>query len=380
MEECCGKKTRDQIMSRLSLKPKKLDWYIIKKFISTYLVALVIVVAIVIIFDISEKIDYFVERHAPLREIVFDYYMNFIPYILNMFSPLFVFITVIFFTSKLANNSEIIAMLSSGISFRRLLVPYMASAALAAALSLALGMYVIPPANFTRLEFEQKYIKANRFYNSNHNIHYQISPGEFVYVESFSSWNNSVNRFTLETIKDNKLVSKLSAASAVWNEELGSWTCRNYFIRSYDEHGNETIQTGALKDTVIALTLEDFYRRKNVVESLKIKDLNELIALQNLRGDHMVVHAQIEKHTRIATPFSAFILTLMGVALSSRKRRGGLGLNIGIGVGLSFSYILFMRFSQMFVHTGTLPPWLAIWLPNIIYAIIALFVYRMAPK
>ena len=367
-------------MNRLSLKPKKLDWYIIKKFISTYLVALVIVVAIVIIFDISEKIDYFVERHAPLKEIVFDYYMNFIPYIMNMFSPLFVFITVIFFTSKLANNSEIIAMLSSGISFRRLLVPYMVSAALAAALSLALGMYVIPPANFTRLEFEQKYIKANRFFNSNHNIHYQIAPGEFVYVESFSSWNNSVNRFTLETIKDNKLVSKLSAASAVWNEEQGSWTCRNYFIRSYDEHGNETIQTGALKDTVIALTLEDFYRRKNVVESLKIKDLNKLIELQNLRGDHMVVHAQIEKHTRIATPFSAFILTLMGVALSSRKRRGGLGLNIGIGVGLSFSYILFMRFSQMFVHTGTLPPWLAIWLPNIIYAIIALFVYRMAPK
>ncbi|MBP5505893.1 MAG: LptF/LptG family permease [Bacteroidales bacterium] len=367
-------------MKSLSLRIKRLDWYIIKKFISTYLVALLIVVAIVIIFDISEKIDYFVERNAPLKEIVFDYYMNFIPYILNMFSPLFVFITVIFFTSKLAANSEIIAMLSSGVSFRRLLVPYMASAAFAAVLSLLLNMYVIPPANYHRLEFEQKYIKAHRYANTNHNIHYQIAPGQFVYVESFSSWNNSVNRFTLETVENNKLVSKMTAASAIWNEEKGGWTCKNYFIRDYDELGNETIRSGPMKDTVIALTLEDFYRRKNVVESLKIQDLNKLIEMQEMRGDKMVMYALIEKHTRIATPFSAFILTLMGVALSSRKRRGGLGLNIGIGVGLSFSYILFMRFSQMFVTTDTLEPWLAIWLPNMIYAVIALFVYRMAPK
>ena len=305
-------------MSRLSLKPKILDWYIIKKFISTYLVSLLIVVAIVIIFDISEKIDSFVEREAPLKEIVFEYYLNFIPYILNMFSPLFVFITVIFFTTKLAANSEIIAMLSSGISFRRLLMPYMVSAAFAAILSLTLGMYVIPPANYHRLEFEQKYIKGARFFNTNHNIHYQLEPGLFVYVESFSSWNNSVNRFTLESIEDNKLVSKLTASSASWNEDIGGWTCKNYFIRSYDEHGNETIETGAQKDTVIALTLDDFYRRKNVVETLPIKDLNRLIELQNMRGDHMVDYALIEKHTRIATPFSA----ARRPGLEHRYRRG----------------------------------------------------------
>ncbi len=367
-------------MTRISLRPKKLDWYIIKKFITTYLMSLLIVVAIVIIFDISEKIDSFVEREAPLKAIVFDYYLNFIPFILNMFSPLFVFITVIFFTSKLAANSEIIAILSSGISFRRLLVPYMVSAAFAAILSLTLGMYVIPPANYQRLEFEQKYIKGSRYFNTNHNIHYQLEPGLFVYVESFSSWNNNLNRFTLEKIEDNKLVSKMTAQTASWNEETGSWNCKNYFIRSYDEFGNETIESGAEKDTTLALTLDDFYRRKNSVETLPQKELDDLIDMQNMRGDQMVVHALIEKHTRIATPFSAFILTLMGVALSSRKKRGGLGINIGIGIGLSFSYILFMRFSEMFVMTGTLPPWLAVWLPNIIYAIIALFVYRMAPK
>ena len=367
-------------MNKLSLKPKILDWYIIKKFITTYLVSLLIVVAIVIIFDISEKIDSFVEKEAPLHDIIFEYYLNFLPFILNMFSPLFVFITVIFFTSKLAANSEIIAILSSGISFRRLLLPYMVSAAFAAALSLTLNMYVIPPANYHRLEFEQKYIKGARFFNTNHNIHYQLEPGLFVYVESFSSWNNSVNRFTLESIEDNKLVSKMTAANAIWNEETGSWTCKNYFIRSYDEHGKETIETGAQKDTVISLTLDDFYRRKNIVETLPIKELDELIDMQNMRGDKMVAYALLEKHTRIATPFSAFILTLIGVSLSSRKRRGGLGLNIGIGIALSFSYILFMKFSEMFVQTSTLEPWLAVWLPNIVYAIIALFVYRMAPK
>ncbi len=367
-------------MTNNPLKPKILDWYIIKKFISTFLMSILIITIIVIVFDISEKIDNFVEHEAPLKEIIFEYYVNFIPNILNMFSPLFVFITVIFFTSKLAGNSEIIAMLSGGMSFRRLLLPYMISAAFVALLTFLLSLYVIPPANYHRLEFEQKYVKATTYYNSNRNIHYQLDPGTFVYVESFSSWNNSVNRFTLESVKDNRLVSKMTATSASWNEEIGGWTCKEYFIRNYDERGFETIEIGPQTDTIIGLTLEDFYRRKNVVETLKIKDLNELIAMQNMRGDKMVKYALIEKNTRIATPFSAFILTLMGVALSSRKRRGGLGINIGIGVALSFSYILFMRFSEMFVYTGTLPPWLAIWLPNIIYSFIAFGLYRMAPK
>ncbi|MCF0172506.1 MAG: YjgP/YjgQ family permease [Bacteroidales bacterium] len=359
---------------------RKLDWYIIKKFIGTYLLSIVIIIAIVIIFDISEKIDNFVEHEAPLKAIVFNYYLNFIPYILNMFSPMFVFITVIFFTSRLAGGSEIIAMLSCGESFHRLMLPYMISATIVAAMSFFLGLYVIPPANFGRLEFEQKYVKSSRYVNSDRNIHYQLAPGTYVYVESFSSWNNTAAKLTLESIENNRIRSKFTAESAEWKEDLGGWSCKNWFVRDYDEYGNETMRRGAAMDTVIALTVEDFYRRKNVVETLKIKELNELIDMQKMRGDHMVKYALIEKHTRIATPFSAFILTLIGVSLSSKKRRGGLGLNIGIGIALSFSYILFMRFSQMFVHTGTLPPWIAIWLPNMIYAVVAIVLYRLAPK
>ena len=311
---------------------KILDWYIIKKFIGTYFFALLIIIGIVIIFDISEKIDDFVDKSAPLHAIIFDYYCNFIPYIVNMFSPLFVFITVIFFTSKLAANSEIIAMLSGGVSFGRLMVPYMISATFIAILSLALGTYVIPPANRHRLDFEQQYIKSTKYYNSTRNIHYQLNPGEFVYVESFSAWNNTAYRFTLESIEDNKIVSKLSAETAAWDSTINGWDLKNYFIREYDRFGNETVTTGRKKDTIINLTLEDFYRRKNVVETLNYKKLDDLIELQKTRGDKMVKYALIEKNTRLAMPFSAFILTIMGVALSSKRRRGGIGMNIGIGI------------------------------------------------
>lgn len=356
-----------------------LDKYIIKKFIGTFAVALVLIIGIVIIFDISEKIDDFVDKEAPLREIIFTYYANFIPYFINMFSALFVFITVIFFTSKLAANSEIIAMLSGGVSFRRLMVPYLLSALIIAVFSLSLNLFVIPPANKTRLAFEAKYIKGARFYNTKRNIHYQIAPGQFVYVESFSTWNNTAYRFTLESIDKNQVVSKISAESAAWDSTTQSWKLTKYYKRDY-RGGIETITTGAKIDTTISLKIDDFYRRENTVESLDFFELNDLIDMQNMRGDTMVKYSLIERNNRFAMPFSAFILTVMGVALSSKKRRGGIGLNLGIGIALSFSYILFMRFSQMFVITDTLPPAIAIWLPNMLYAVIAGVLYRLAPK
>ena len=358
---------------------KRLDRYIIKKFIGTYLFTLLIVILIVVIFDLSEKIDKFVDKAVPVNEIVLNYYAGFIPWLLNSFSPLFVFIAVIFFTSKLASNSEIIAILSSGVSFRRLMLPYMASATVITILSLFLSLVVIPPANKMRLDFENKYIKTQNTNLGLRNYHYQIAPGQFVYVEQFSEWANTAYRFSLETIEENRLVSKISAESAAWDSLAGGWNLRNYFRRDF--HGDaEIVTVGRTCDTVISLRVEDFYRRKNFVESLNGKELNEMIAVQQMRGDPMVIYGQIEKYNRIAMPFSAFVLTVMAVALSSRKRRGGTGLNIGVGLALSFSYILFMRFSQMFVYTGTLSPGLAMWLPNILYAIIAVFLYRMAPK
>ena len=361
------------------LRPKKIDAYIVSKFITTFFIALLLIIGIVIIFDISEKIDNFVAKEAPLKAIVFDYYLNFIPYFMNMFSPLFVFITVIFFTSKMAADSEIVAILSCGISFHRMMVPYIFSAALIALFSLCLNLFIIPDANKTRLEFENQYVKT-RFKSVGRNVHYQISPGEFVFAESFSSWNNTAYRFTLEKIIDNKLVSKISAESAVYHEDTDTWTLKKYFIRDYNEDLTDRIRSGKQIDTTIALSSKDFYLTEKTVETLNYKELNNLIDTQRMRGDANVKFALIEKNTRFALPFSAIILTIMGVALSSKKRRGGIGWNIGIGIALAFTYILFLRFSQMFVHTDTLPPVIALWLPNLVFTIIAGFLYRIAPK
>ena len=364
----------------MDLRQKKIDKYIIKKFILTFFIALLLIIGIVILFDISEKINKFVENKAPLRAVIFDYYVNFIPYFMNMFSPLFVFITVIFFTSRMAANSEIIAILSCGVSYKRMLRPYIISAAMIAILSLGLSLWVIPRSNVQRVKFETHYVKKKDPFSSN-NVHYQIDPGKFVYVESFSTWNNTAYEFTLEDIENNKLVKKISAETAVWDSTFGGWRLQKYFIREYSEGGmQDRVRTGTQLDTVLNLTVTDFYRNKKTVETLPIAQLNKLIKTQKMRGDSNVMYAQIEKHTRYALPFSAFILTIMGVCLSSRKRRGGIGLNIGIGIALSFTYILFLRFSQMFVYSGALPPFLALWLPNLVFAIVAAFLYSRASK
>ena len=363
----------------MDFKPKIIDRYIMKKFIMSFLIALLLIIGIVIIFDISEKIDDFVKNEAPLRAIIFDYYVNFVPYFINMFSPLFVFITVIFFTSRMAANSEIIAILSGGVSFKRLMVPYVVSAALIALLSLVLNFYIIPRSNATRVEFEAQYVKHHNDYK-HRDIHYQIAPGEFVFVESFSSWNNTAYRMTLETIENNRIVSKLSAESAVWDSTMEGWHMRKCFIRDYTEGIENKVTHYEKIDTVIALNVTDFFCNEKTVETLTIKQLDNLIQTQKMRGDANIMYAQIEKNRRMTLPFSAFILTIMGVALTSKKKRGGIGWNIALGIGLAFLYILFLRFSEMFVYTGTLPAAAALWLPNVVYTIIAAFMYKLAPK
>lgn len=363
----------------MELKPRILDVYIVKKFILTFFIALLLIIGIVIIFDISEKIDDFVSREAPLRAIIFDYYVNFVPYFMNMFSPLFVFITVIFFTSKMAADSEIVAILSCGVSFHRMMVPYIFSATLIAIFSLSLNLFVIPKANETRIAFETKYIKGKHVTTSR-NVHYQISPGEFLFVESFSSWNNTAYRFTLEKVEHNQLKSKLSAETAVWDSTSCSWRLKKYFIRDYTDGLEDHIRSGAQLDTIIPLQVSDLYKQQDKVETLSYGELDDLIATQKMRGDANVKLSLIEKHKRFALPFSAFILTIMGVALSSKKRRGGIGWNIGIGIALAFTYILFLRFSEMFVYADVMPPGIALWVPNIVFAVIAGLLYRIAPK
>lgn len=363
------------------LRPKKIDWYIIRRFIATFFIAIILIILIIIIFDISEKIDDFVHNEAPLRRIIVDYYLNFIPYFANMFSPIFVFLTVIFFTSRLAANSEIIAILSCGISFRRMVVPYMVSAAMIFGLSLYLNLWVIPDANKVRMQFEYEFVRDYSGRKQTfRNLHYQINPGEFAFIESYSSWNQTGYKFTLERIEDNRIVSKLSADQAAWDSTFCGWKLKRYTLRNYGASGEDYVKCGQQLDTVLNLTVDDFRRTREYEKQLNRKELDDYIAMKIMRGDGDLKPALIEKNMRISMPFSAFILTLMGVALSSRKKRGGTGWNIAFGIGLSFSYILFLKFSEMFVYTDTLPVTVAVWLPNLIFTIIALVLYHLSPK
>jgi len=361
-----------------NLKPKIIDWYIIRKFIGTYLFSILVISVIVVIFDLSEKVDDFAKTKPSLYDVVVNYYFNFIPYIANMFSPLFVFITVIFFTSKMAGHSEIIAILSGGVSFRRLMYPYFLSTLIIFVMTLTLSLFVIPPANSQRLSFEEKYLNK-KVSNTSSNIHFQLDESRYVYMSNFSTWDNSAYRFSLEEFDGPKLRSKLTSDRAVWDTSFNGWRVQNYVIRTIED-STEVITRGASLDTVISITAADLRRFKELYEALNLWELNETIARLKLRGDESVKYALIEKNTRIAIPFSVFILTLMGVSLSSRKMREGMGIKIGVGIALSFCYILFLRFSEMFVYADTLPPFIALWLPNLLFAFVAIGLYIKAPK
>lgn len=358
-----------------------LDKYIVKKFLGTFVYALTLLMLIVIVFDISEKLDDFIENSAPLKEIIFNYYLNFIPYFALLFSPLFTFISVIFFTSKLANDSEIIAMFSSGLRFRRLLLPYLISALTIAAFTFLLGNYVIPHANQNRHEFEEIYIRKGPVSVNKRNIHLQVRPNEYVYMESYSNSSKTGYKFSMEKFsEDGKLESKLISDYVKWNEETNTWTVRNYYIRTIQKDGSEILDYGREIDTTMNIFPEEFSRRDNFVEDMNIKELKEFIAQQKLHGSKNITPFLIERYRRLAFPFSTFILTLIGMTLSSRKVRGGIGGHIGAGLGLSFAYILFMQFSSQFAIGGVIDPLLAVWMPNIIFAGIASVLYYFAPK
>lgn len=357
---------------------KKIDQYIIRKFLGTFFFTMMLIIFIVIIFDFSERIDDFIDKRAPFREIIFDYYLNFIPFFVNLFSPLFIFITVIFFTSRLAQNTEFVAMLNSGISFKRLMVPFVMPALLLGLMSLFLANIVIPPANKTRLHFESQYFRSPETFWGR-NIHLQINPGEFVFLESFNEPTATGFRFTLEKLNEGQLVYKLSAETARWDSIAQTWSISNYFVREIDGK-NEQLTFGNSLDTVLPFTPSDFIHNLREIETLDFFELREFIERLRQKGAENIEFFEVEMHRRMSFPFSAVILTLIGVSLSSRKVRGGIGLHLGLGLALSFAYILFMQVSTTFATKGNLHPLLAVWIPNIIFGIIGLFLYKMAPK
>ena len=352
---------------------KTLDKYIIKKFLGTYIFAILLILAIIVMFDVNEKLDNFMK--APLSATIFDYYLNFLPYMANQFSPLFTFIAVIFFTSKLADNSEIIAILSNGVSFRRLLIPYMVSAAFIAAFTFVLDAYVIPPANVKRINYQNQYVK-NKGVDYGVNIQLQVAPGEIAYMSRFDNRMKSAYNFSLERFEDKVLKSRLTATSAVY-DTLYRWTVRNYMIRDFNGM-KEEITTGSRLDTIIPIEPRDFLIAQNDHEKMTTPELKEYIERQKARGVANIKSFEIEYERRFAMTAAAFILTLIGMSLSSRKVKGGMGINIGIGLVLSFSYILFSTVTSTFAISGYTSPRVAMWIPNMIYLIIGIYLYRKA--
>ena len=357
----------------------RLDRYIIGKFIGTYIYAIILIISISIVFDVNENLAKFTQYHAPLKAIVFDYYMNFVPYFANLFSPLFVFIAVIFFTSKLTENSEIIAMFSSGMSFKRILRPYMVSAGIIAVATFWLGGYVIPKGSVTRINFEDKYYKPRKA-NSARNIQLEVDTGVIAYIDRFENYRQTGYRFSLDKFKDKQLVSHLTARSITYDTTAyHRWTIKDYMIREMDGM-KEKITHGDRIDTTLFMEPADFLIMKNQQEMLTNPQLSEYIDRQKQRGFANIKEFEIEYHKRIAMSFASFILTLIGVSLSSKKTKGGMGLYLGIGLGLSFSYILFQTIASTFAVNGNVPPMIAVWIPNILYAFIAFYLYKKAPK
>jgi lipopolysaccharide export system permease protein len=357
---------------------KTIDYYIIKKFLGTFFYAISLLIMIVIIFDLSENIDEFISKQAPLTSIIFDYYLNFIPYFINLFSYLFTFISVIYFTSRLAANSEIIAILSSGISYNRLLRPYFISAILLAVLSFYLTNYLIPHTNQKRRAFTDVYFQ-NLSKSKDENIHLQINPGTFIYVESFNINSKTGYRFSLEKFKGNSLEYKLIADRIVWDSLTSHWLIQNYTARTI-EGTKEKIRQGVKLDTTLNLMPAELYIKKASYEEMTYGELRRYIKQEKLKGAEEIIDFEMEKQNRLASPFATLVMTLIGVSLSSRKLRGGIGMHLGLGILLTFAYILLMRVTTVFATVGELPPFLAAWIPNLIFGIIGLYLLRSAPK
>ena len=360
---------------------KILDWYIIKKFIGTYIYSIMLIISISIVFDINENLAKFSESHAPLRAIVFDYYLNFIPYFANLFSPLFVFIAVIFFTSKLAGNSEIISMLAAGVSFKRLMRPYMISCVAISILSFFLSAYVIPHGTVIRQNFETIY-KNKTKNTSADNVQLQVGAGVIAYIQHYDNNLKKGYGFCLDKFENKKLVSHLTAMEIQYDtisDSKNHWKMTNWKVRRL-KGLREVITSGIQKDTLIQLEPTDLVYSKGQQETFTSPELRAYISKQIDRGSGNVVQYQVEYHKRIAASFASFILTTIGFSLSSRKRKGGMGLYLGIGLALSFGYIMLQTVSSTFAINANLPPMLAAWIPNIIFAVVAYFCYRNAPN
>ena len=361
---------------------KRIDRYIIAKFLGTYFFSIVLIISIGVVFDFNENIDRFTESEAPWRAIVMDYYLNFIPYYANLFSALFVFISVIFFTTKMADGSEFIALISTGISRARLLVPYMVSAAIIAAMTFYLGAEVIPRSSVKRLAFENTYKKRIKNPTYAEKVQLQVDTGVIAYMEHFDGVSKTGVHFSLDKFENKKLVSHLSANTAIYDtlsDVRYQWHLRDVTIREL-RGMREKIKHYNYVDSVIRMEPQDFLFIRNQQETMTNAELKDYIEKQRNRGSGNLSIFEVEYYIRFASPFAAFILSTIGFSLSSRKRKGGMGFSLGIGIALSATYILLQGVSATFSTNAGMHPALAAWMPNILYTLIAIYLYRKAPQ
>lgn len=359
----------------------RLDRYIIGKFLGTYFFSIALIISIAVVFDFSDNIDKFLSRNAPMEAIFLDYYLNFIPYYSNLFSQLFIFISVIFFTTKLAENSEIIAMMSTGVSFKRLMRPYMISAAIICAMTYGLGAYVIPKGNVKRVKFENTY-KRKRVATYTSNVQLEVDSGVIAYIGRYEDRIKTAYDFTLDKFVNKKLVSHLQAVSIQYDtlsEEPYHWIIKNYQVRNFQGR-REILTRGTRTDSIIKMEPQDFLITKGQEQTLTTPELGQYIERQKQRGFANIKEFEVEYWKRGASSAAAFILTAIGVSLSAKKRKNGMGISLGIGLALSFSYILFQTISSTFAINASVPPVIAVWIPNIIFLFIAFYVYSKAPK
>ena len=359
---------------------KIVDKYIIQKYLSTFVFTVAIFCVVIVIFDISEKIDDFNKHNASMSQVFMEYYaLGSLPFFINMLTPLFNFIAVIFFTSKMADQTEIVPILSGGMSFYRMLRPYMFCAGLIFAMTLISNVYIIPYTNKIKVNFENVYVKPHRVSTTSSSIHMQVDSNTYVYMGSFDTKTKVGYNFTLEKFQEDVMTEKLMAERITWDSVANKWSLHVYSNRLIDGLDEDMVK-GEKRDTTLDMRPQDFESYENVFTTMDQDELNDRISKEAVRGTGMMNELLLEKYKRIINPFSAFVLTLIGVSLSSKKVRGGIGLSLGLGIALSCIYIVLERFSSMFSIKGGLDPLISVLIPNVIFLVLSIYLLRKAPK
>ncbi|WP_298423006.1 LptF/LptG family permease [uncultured Kordia sp.] len=358
---------------------KILDWYIIKKYLATFSVMLLLFVPIGIMVDISENIDKMLASKAPAGAIVV-YYINFVIYFANLLFPIFLFLSVIWFTSKMANDTEIIAILSSGVSYLRFLRPFLVAASIVAITAFVMGMFIVPNASKGFNEFRFEYIKKNRKkVRDNTEIYKQVSDNDFVYLKGFNFEQKNGSYFTLEHFEDNVLQYKIQARSLKYNEDDSTYTLRGFKKRHIGAM-NDSIITQRRFDTIFPFEVEDLTPVTYMAETLNYKELDKFIVKERLAGSPNVSKHLLVKYKRWSLPITAFILTIIAVAVSSMKRRGGMGINLAFGISIAFIYIFFDKIFGTMAEKSGFSPMMAVWVPNIVFGVLALYLLYNARR